>query len=336
MITFEQLTEAWEKSLRDYLLPHLEPEEVQVLPALATMRKARVANSLLFSSAIYNMARRRVEPRPRTVHCSSVYQNDTRKSEFEPKLSRVLRFIKTGDEAIDDPAEMMRSRTIEISFRKRRSGKVVLNEQERPTVFQDYMLYEWNIHHFHIEPGRGKHLLFAYFTKNDVYVIKIGNHREFSDPAILELVKEEWPGLLPRMENIKPESKTTPEELAGLRSNNINCLVGVAGGTIVNLDDRSTTGTPVRVVMDYDGVVDRFRPFAARLRRNMEYFRVYLGGEPDDVSIGVALSRSYCPTPKAILIRVGDGVAVVHPSWFGAVLIRTPEAKMGQLAVQAV
>ncbi len=306
MLTYEHIFLAYEASLRGALLERLGGDAT-LLPASPTGLRDADRNVGFFALALYNDERRRVPRRRRRIHLSDEYATDARKGTFEPKLSQLLQLLEAGDSAVNDAANEFLSKTVEHVFWNRR-GDIVLGTDGLPEVFQDYMLYDWGIHHFHIEPGRGKHLLFVMLRGDDAYVLKIGTHgQEFNDAGILEVAHRHWPQLLPQVQGITVEKQFTPDEIGNLRRGNVAYALNVAGKTVMPLDLRATNGTPVRVTVGRDMVARQLRALADALAdQSGEWagqLRSALGGEPDEVV--VTLTFRPAAMAEAVLFRAG-------------------------------
>lgn len=307
MITYETLFMAYEAALRSALLERVDGDRSLVPP---TPRDLREADRSIHhcALALYNDFRRRVEPKPRTLHFSDEFQSDSRKADFDPKLSQVLRLLEAGDDAINDPANEYLSRTVEHVFHNRRGEVVRDRATGLPTIFQDYMLYDWGIHHFHIEEGRGKHLLFVMLRGSDAFVLKIGPHgQQFDDPAILDIAHRNWPDLLPQLHAISIEKGFTPKEIKALRKNNVVYALNVGGRVVPPIDARATDGTPVRVTQGRDYVARQLRAVASALETGQDEWVgqviAAVGGHPDEAMI----TLHFTPVPMAwsVLLRAG-------------------------------
>ncbi len=306
MLTYETLYLAYEASLRSALLERLGGDDTLLPPTPTGLREAD-RNVWFYARALYNDERRRVPPLARRLHFSDEYANDRRKAQFEPKLTRLLGLLETGDDAVNDPSNEFLSRTVEHVFWNRR-GEIVRGKHGLPDVFQDYMLYDWGIHHFHVEEGRGKHLLFAMLRGDNAYILKIGTHgQEFNDASILEVAEKHWPDLLPQLHGISVEKQFSPEEIGNLRRGNLAYALNVGGKTVRPLDLRSTDGTPVRVTLGRDYVARQLRHLADALATQDEDWVHQLldavGGQPDEVL--VALYFTPAPMAEAVLFRAG-------------------------------
>ena len=302
MLSFDALVSAWEEACRAYLRDRVDPEEYTALPGSGASIQESKENIYYLSRVIYNLTRRLLDAQPRHMHYSSVFLKDDRRSLFEPKVSRILGFIGDGDPRINDPVEKIRSKTIETTICKR-GNTVIAAPNGFPEIFQDYMLYEWNIYHFHIETPRGGNLLFVYVTPDDAYVIKIGSHKEFADPALIQLLEAEWPGLLPKLHGVSGNN-LTPDEVGRLRRSHANTAVDTGNGAMANFDSLMSDGTPLNLLRTQDIVMDLLMRTTSDLQRQWRIITRFLGGEPACIIIETEID-CYSPIPARILLKRG-------------------------------
>lgn len=291
------ILQAYERAIRGLLRGSLCHDDLTCLPAPGSDRPGIGANVRFLARLVFHASRIRIEPRPRSMHFSSDFSSDPRRCQFEPKLSRLLRMLEAGDPRIEDPGELFRSRRIERLLHERR-GIVVRDLAGRPRVFQDYLLYDWDIHHFHIEPNRGRHLLYAIVRPDDVYIVKIGCHGiDFADPDLLRIVHSEWPGLIPTVDHLKPPA-LTPENIRNLRRNNAAYAADACGKAVMPVTMRATSGMPVHVVQSQDMAMERLAEVVSRLELEDEHV-ASIGGSVDTFEVEIAVRR-HCPFPTKI------------------------------------
>jgi len=193
---------------------------------------------------------------------------------------------------------------IETAIRKRKNNAIIVRPDGRPEIFQDNMLYEWNIYHFHIEAPRGNGLLFVHLVPDDAYVIKIGNHDDFNDIALLRLTETEWPGLLPKLIGISGET-LTPEQVGNIRKVNSNVSVDTGNGAMANFDIMTCDGTPFAQLMAHDIAMDLLRSTPNRFAGVWDIISRQFGGEPESVAIEIGIHRC-SPMPDRIALVKGD------------------------------
>ncbi len=142
---------------------------------------------------------------------------------------------------------------------------------------EDYMLYSWSIHHFHLGDTieadgfikRTGPVLFAYVTEDDFYMIDIKQHGAWSDKDLIQTLYDNWPSLLESWKvNCQPEVNFNSSDIGHLRKAHIN--------TIVELNDGSSfvgpgfgvtaAGTPVEATLKYGDIRSHLERFIQDLR----------------------------------------------------------------------
>lgn len=58
---------------------------------------------------------------------------------------------------------------------------------------RDLLLADWGVHHLHLTPAHGDHLVFAVFRPRDAYLIGLYGHRDWARRSILETMIRNWP-----------------------------------------------------------------------------------------------------------------------------------------------
>jgi len=106
--------------------------------------------------------------------------------------------------------------------------------------FEDLMLFDWGIHHFHLGTEmeadnyikRTGEILYSIVTQDCVYFIKIQLHGEWSNVGLLEVVHNNWPELL---NNYKIEGqltfKASSTDIQQLRKAHVNMMVELPDGS---------------------------------------------------------------------------------------------------------
>lgn len=123
-------------------------------------------------------------------------------------------------------------------FEKGESVMPHLSKQIKGLKFQDKMLFDWGIHHFHlgdtIEPDgfvkQHDELVYAIVEENDVYFIDILDHNHWSNINLLERVLANWPHLLDGF-------RTGGTPVVSFGSNEVDQLRGINVNPIVTLSD---------------------------------------------------------------------------------------------------
>ena len=104
---------------------------------------------------------------------------------------------------------------------------------------EDYMLYTWSIHHFHLGETiesdgfikRTGPVLFAFVTDDAFYMIDIKAHGSWSDKDLLQKLYDNWPELMVswKIEG-KPEVNFSSNDIKNLRKAHINTIVQMNDG----------------------------------------------------------------------------------------------------------
>jgi len=129
--------------------------------------------------------------------------------------------------------------------------------------FQDKLLFDWGIHHFHLNVAleasgfsvRSDRLLFARVTEDVLYFIAIGDHQSWADEQLVENLHRNWPDTMRpfRLNGVlAPTQRITQEERAALRQSGIQTFVHTKDDTIYGPigGGYATDGSSVRVTQD--------------------------------------------------------------------------------------
>lgn len=115
-----------------------------------------------------------------------------------------------------------------------------LSRTNKKLEFPDLMLFDWNIHHFHLGTtmegdgyvSRTGDILYAIVSKDEVYFIKIQPHNHWSDLDLIETVHQNWPELIARFRiDGTPEVAFNSTEIAQLRKAHVNVMITTKDGT---------------------------------------------------------------------------------------------------------
>jgi hypothetical protein len=124
-------------------------------------------------------------------------------------------------------------------FVKGESVMPFMSKQIKGLKFQDKMLFDWGIHHFHlhdvIEPDgfvkQKDELVYAIVEKDDVYFIDVLGHDHWSDRDLLEKVLANWPHLLdPFRVDGTPVVDFDTQAIGQLREANVNLILTLSDG----------------------------------------------------------------------------------------------------------
>lgn len=108
--------------------------------------------------------------------------------------------------------------------------------------FNDGLLNDWGIHHFHLgDPApegefvaRTRELLFVYVSETTLYLIELLDHQAFSCNELFEVLHGNWPDLIRpfRMEGFEFSSSVSPSERAMLRKAGFELFTQTSDGTV--------------------------------------------------------------------------------------------------------
>lgn len=130
--------------------------------------------------------------------------------------------------------------------------------------YDDMMLNDWGIYHFHVGPGRPAKvagysdrtslLLYAYVTSSDVYCINFLPHNHWSDSQLLRIIHNNWPQAIARyrQSNMTGLSyKGTDEERLERRKHGILSFIEVEPGVFYYPPGGgyASSGTSIRAVI---------------------------------------------------------------------------------------
>ena len=124
--------------------------------------------------------------------------------------------------------------------------------------FEDYLLNDWGIHHFHL--GENVHkgfaertgpLLFALVKESDVYFINVLAHGAWSEQELIRMLHNEWPESIVnyRLKGVLGlAGQPTNEDIEQLRKVGVQTMVQIEDGVVYGPigGGYSTAGTSVQ------------------------------------------------------------------------------------------
>ena len=156
------------------------------------------------------------------------------------------RIVKTKPRTVHEaknivipPARKAGYDALKNRFEKGESVMPYQSKKIKGLMFQDKMLFDWGIHHFHlhdvIEPDgfvkQRDELLYAIMEDNDVYFIDVKEHNHWSDKDLLEPVLANWPHLLkPYQISGTPVTDFNSKDIGQLREANVNLVLTLSDG----------------------------------------------------------------------------------------------------------
>ena len=171
----------------------------------------------------YNLCKRSVDMRPRKV----VYSR-----EFECPESYRL--------ALEE---------FEERVRKGRSLKPFMSDKHRELNYDDLLLNDWNVYHFHLSRQykadgsvkRSDYEIFAYITDEVMYMIQIYHHRTkdlYSRQEIMRILHDNWPELLEPFrfqDAIELKETYSDHQLGQIRQSHAMTLLQIRKGQIYGM-----------------------------------------------------------------------------------------------------
>lgn len=166
--------------------------------------------------AVIYFEEKKIIPSPRKVHESSAFF-------CPPDMLDGWKGLKLKIQSGDDLTPYLSKEIIKLNY-------------------QDKMLNEWGVYHFHLGTNMTKGfinrtgpLLFAFVKEQDLYAVNIYNHNGWAEDTILQTVHDDWPELISHYKvegAIKVCSTVTPEQRIALRKVNGNSFFTAIDGTV--------------------------------------------------------------------------------------------------------
>lgn len=170
------------------------------------------------SYRFFAMKRKRINPHPRKVHESRAFQCPTVHQKGYDLLKKK---IENGDDLTPH------------------QSKTIQND-----AYEDLMLNDWNIHHFHLGerliPGtnvieRTGPLLYALVHDNALYCVNIFEHGKWSHKSIINTIHDNWPSTIAQYRiqgSVDVSVNLSDAEHGALRAAGVNSPIKVAPGVI--------------------------------------------------------------------------------------------------------
>ncbi|MCQ6261291.1 hypothetical protein MLD55_05040 [Alcanivorax sp. MM125-6] len=154
----------------------------------------------------------------------------------------------------------------------------------------DPLLSQWNVRHFHlggeIENGFVKRtgaLAFAKITSDDVYILCIANHGDWSNKDIIQRAHDNWPFLL--KENLLTymvgiNATGSQSEIDQSRSNAASTYVKVDDGTEYLFGDMSISGHNYFTITASGHMMRFFARIEARINEKIASKKIFSTSQP--------------------------------------------------------
>lgn len=212
----------WGNGKKEFVMEEFIPIEIDLVTDMANIMrdemreigyKVNIPNDREAMIYYFTTCARIVKTKPRKVHeAAGLVVPESRKAGYDALKTR---------------------------FEKGESVVPHLSKQIKGLKFQDKMLFDWGIHHFHLddkieEDGFVKQhdeLVYAIVEEDDVYFIDVLEHDHWSDKDLLEKVLSNWPYLLkPYQIGGIPVEDFDSNDIEQLRKSNVNLVLTLSDG----------------------------------------------------------------------------------------------------------
>ncbi len=206
----------------------------------------------------FNLKKRLVEARPRTVH---VVPGIVVPPELQAGYEMVRAKLQNGEDV-----------------------RPHLSRKLKEVDFRDAMLNDWGIIHFHLGTVlqgdgfmvRSGPLLFAKIEPNDAYLLGVGTHADFTTQALVQTLVDHFPAAMARYAHpniIDVELAATDDEIKKLRRIGATTPVRAADGTFymgLGGGGMSLTGWPTAAVIEANKLQKALNFLPRELNRKLE------------------------------------------------------------------
>lgn len=247
-----------------------------------------------FAMRYCEMQNRLIQTKPRTAYLSN---------EIHDSLGNLTR----ENDPVKKPKALEAWRTVfYLCSLMEQGGDVVphLSKRVKNTSKQDWMLWDYAIHHFHLTRNieasgfveRSDYLLFAIVTEDEAFFLDVRSHRDPQDllwvrQDLLDIIIANWPKLF-RSNTLQgiAGDVLTDEQKKVLRDNNINVIsqrgdepVGLLGGGV------ASSGNSLLCRVWADKLIWEINRHETYIRSGSEELERALASNGIDVSTGVEL-----------------------------------------------
>ncbi|MCM0755615.1 hypothetical protein M7784_10200 [Desulfovibrio aminophilus] len=157
-----------------------------------------------------------------------------------------------------------------------------LSKRLRDVHYNDPLLNDWGIHHFHLgtdldQSGfveRTKKLLFAFVTNHKVYCINIYDHLSWCNKDIMNVLYNNWPDLFEHkiIKGISPSVFDDDEYISTFRKSGIMSPIRFGNSMYAPLGGGLTTAkTSVRATLYANRYISVIKNFEKFIKDNIDY-----------------------------------------------------------------
>jgi hypothetical protein len=174
---------------------------------------------------------------------------------------------------------------LEDKIRKGEDLNVYLSRQLPNPKYNDMLLNDWGLHHFHLGEGINEQgmiegtdpVLVALVTGDSFYIIDFVKHKPIKDWAnkkFVEIIHQNWPEIIKHKRTKQSFSVDLADTVKHheLRSAHVNALITMDDGATYSLGGYFADGTSVSVRMMTDDAYMLVRFWEGRLRDNINVF----------------------------------------------------------------
>lgn len=154
-------------------------------------------------------------------------------------VKAVPRNVHEAEGLVVPPSRRAGYDALKAKFERGESVMQHMSKQIRGLKFQDKMLFDWGIHHFHLDTTieadgfvrQHNEIVYAIVDDSDVYVIAVLDHEHWADKNLLEVVLANWSHLLePYRITGKPVLDFDSKGVEKLREANVNTVLTLSDG----------------------------------------------------------------------------------------------------------
>lgn len=223
----------------------------------------------------FNMQKRQIEPRPRRVLFSAEFSYP---EAYKLALDEFVEKVERGDNSLSY-----------MSTRMTDPG------------YKDTLLYDWNIHHFHLSRRlrkdgfikRSDYEIFAYVTADEMYLIQVYRHKAehlLSQQEMVRIIHDNWPELIERihLKGIDGLTETVDDAMYEIaRDNSCTTFADLGPGQVYGMigggyaSDRSST----EVVRWHDIWMGRMQVFEEIIKEQVVWITEQTGSKELDVNL---------------------------------------------------
>ncbi len=156
-----------------------------------------------------------------------------------------------------------------------------LSKRLLDAAFQDHLLFDWGIHHFHLNIAldssgfsiRSGRLLFVRFAAASAYLIAVGDHKSWTDERMIEVLHRDWPDSISNLRLVGlhgPTEQISPADRSRLRRLGVQTVVQTSDGVLYAPigGGYATDGSSILVTRDLMNLRDYFRELEQRVLAN--------------------------------------------------------------------